>query len=663
MNSRIETLNVDIETFSSVDLLKVGVYRYVEAPDFEVLLFGYSINRQPKIVIDLAQGEVIPREVVVALFNPSVIKRAFNANFEIVCLSKHFGQSLSPEQWRCTQVLALYLGLPNNLYNVSRVVSPKEAELHKSATGKALIRFFCCPCKPTKKNGGRTRNLPHHDPAKWALIKEYCGQDVVSEAGICDKLLRWAPPLSEQKLWTFDQLINSRGMLVDRELVRSAIAIDAEIVARNTAEFVKLTGIEKATQVAKLKKWLATEHDLETDSLDKEHVKKLLSLTDNDQVERALQLRQQLSKSSVAKYKTIKASVCADGRVRGLLQFYGANRTGRWAGRLLQVHNLPKSNLSQADLALAREIVKSRDIELLEMLFGYIPSLLSQLIRTVFIAPYGMFLLVIDFAAIEARVLAWAANETWRLEVFRTHGRIYEASASTMFGVPLESIDKHSPLRQKGKVAELALGYHGAEGALITMGALDMGLTMEELPGIVSVWRAANENIMQFGWKMASNAKRCIRTRLPVSVEGRYGFRYESGMLFMDLPSGRSLCYAKPRLEQDGKYTTITYDGMDQKTKRWGRTDTYAGKLLENYTQAVARDCLAEALPELEAEGMPVICHIHDEGVAECDFSRWPDPEAALAKATEIFSRDIVWAPGLPLKGDGFISQFYRKDA
>lgn len=657
----MKTLNVDIETYSPEPLAKTGVYKYAEHEDFELLLFGYSVDGAESVVVNVAQGEAIPEEIVDALFNRAVIKRAFNAAFEIVCLSSHFGRPLSVKQWRCTMVLALYLGLPGNLYDVSRIVCPGEQQ--KSGVGRSLITYFCLPCKPTKTNGGRTRNLPHHDPDKWELFKGYCGQDVIAEAAVCDRLLRWAPPDSEQTLWTLDQEINDRGLLIDQDLVTAAIAIDDTLKAKHTAEFFRLTGIGKATQVAKIKTWLADEHDLNVESLNKESIKGLLKLNTDTDVERVLQLRQELSKSSVAKYRAIAASVCADGRVRGLLQFYGANRTGRWAGRLVQIQNLPKSSLTYQDLALAGSLVKNKDIELLQLLFGHIPALLSQLIRTTFVAPEGKAFVVVDFSAIEARVVAWAAREDWRMEVFRTHGRIYEASAAEMFKVPLASIGKQSPLRQKGKVAELALGYHGGVGALIKMGALTMGLTEAELPDLVSAWRTANPNIMSFGRGMELHAKRCLRTRRAVSVADRYRFRYESGMLFLDLPSGRSLCYVKPRIEQEGAFQNITYDGMDQVTKKWGRVETYAGKLLENYTQAVARDCLAFAMPALESAGLPIVAHVHDEAIVEVDLAKWPSPTAALTKAEEIFSRSIPWAAGLPLGGDGFVSDFYRKGA
>lgn len=656
----MHTLNIDLESYSPVDLKKTGVYPYAEHPDFEILLFGYSLDGGPRAVIDLAQGESIPPALVEAIFDEGFLKTAFNANFEITCLSRHFGRPLPPEQWQCTSVLALTLGLPGKLAQVAEVCK-LPMDKRKMGIGYSLIRYFCLPCKPTKVNGGRTRNFPAHDLGRWQLFKDYCAQDVTTEMAIREKLLRWAPSAEEQNLWFLDQKINRRGWLIDSDLVDAAIAVDATLKARATAEFMALTGISKATQVARLKTWLYEEHDVETDSLDKESVKAILKVTDNDAVERALQLRQELSRSSVSKYAAMTRSQCADGRIRGLFQFYGANRTGRWAGRIVQAHNLPKSELVQEDLALARGLVKDQDLDSLALLYGDIPSLLSQLIRSAFVAPKGKLFAVVDFSAIEARVLAWSAREGWRMEVFCGHGKIYEASAAEMFKVPIESIGKKSPLRQKGKIAELALGYHGGVGALITMGALKMGLHIEELQPLVDAWREANPNILSFGRQMEIDAKRCLRDHLPHGND-RYVFRYESGMLFMDLPSGRSLCYVKPRIEKSEitGYMNVTYDGQDPITKQWSRTSTYAGKLLENHTQAVARDCLAVAMTRLDAAGFTIVGHVHDEVILEVpeDIA-----EAELRRAEAIFAQPILWAPGLPLTGDGFTSPFYRKDA
>ena len=655
----LKTLSVDIETFSEINLLKSGCYPYAMHPSFELLLFGYSVDGGPRIVIDVAQGDDVPEEIAEALFDPDVIKRAFNANFEITCLSAHFGRQLPPEQWRCTCVLALTLGMPGHLAAVAEVCK-LPVDKQKMGIGKALIMYFCCPVKATKKNGGRTRNYPHHDPAKWALFIEYCGRDVEAEMAVCEKLLRWAPNDTQQALWNLDQRINNRGWKIDLELVKAAIEIDATIKARLTEEFISLTGITKATQVAKIKTWLLDEHELVVESLNKESIKELLKLNDDTTVERVLQLRQQLSKSSVSKYAAMVRSVCSDDRIRGLFQFYGANRTGRWAARLVQAHNLPKSDLAEEDLALARELVKARDIELLQLLFGDVQALLSELIRSAFIPEDDHLFAVVDFSAIEARVVAWGAGCEWRMEVFRTHGRVYEASAAAMFKIPLESIGKKSPLRQKGKISELALGYHGGAGALITMGALKMGIPESELQGLVDAWRAANPEIMAFGRAMEKNAKICLRQKIRTGVPGKYWFRYESGMLFMDLPSGRSLCYVKPRIEKVGSFDNITYDGIDPDIKVWGRAETYAGKLLENWTQAVACDVLGLAMTRLDAVGYPIVGHVHDEVILEVEAAT---AEASLHSAEEIFAQPISWAPGLPLKGDGFLSPFYKKDA
>lgn len=657
----MNTLSVDLETYSIEPLPKTGVHRYAEHPDFEILLFGYSIDGAERVVIDLAQGEEIPDEIKAALFDPAVIKTAFNAAFEITCLSRHFGEPLPPEQWRCTSVLALTLGLPGHLADVA-VVCKLPQDKRKQGIGRALITFFCMPCKATKKNGGRMRNLPHHDPARWALFVEYCGQDVVVEMAIREKLLRWAPNPTEQALWVLDQKINNRGWRIDRELVTAAIAIDETIKARATAEFCALTGIAKATQVAKLKAWLDTEHDVQTESLNKASVARILAWMVPEAVEKALLLRQQLSKSSVSKYLAMARSVCADDCIRGLFKFYGANRTGRWAGRIVQAHNLPKSNLSLLELRIARELVKLRDIETLLALFGDPQALLSELIRSAFCPPAGRRFAVVDFAAIEARVLAWLAACEWRMEVFRGHGRIYEASAAAMFKVPLESIGKKSPLRQKGKIAELALGYHGGVGALITMGAFDMGLHENELQPLVDAWREANPEIMAFGKQMDRDAKACIRTKMSAGVPGKYLFRYSSGMLFMDLPSGRSLCYVKPHIEKSELtgYWNVTYDANNPITKQWGRAETYSGKWLENLTQAVARDCLAVAMTRLDTWKLDICGHVHDEVIIEVGEDV---AERSLTFAEKIFATPISWAPGLPLCGDGFISPFYRKDA
>jgi DNA polymerase bacteriophage-type len=655
----VKELNIDIETYSSVDLKKSGVYAYVASPDFEVMLFGYAIDGGKTHCVDLMNGEEIPEEVIEAITDPDVIKRAFNANFERTCLAKHFGKPMPPNQWRCTSVLALTLGLPGHLAEVGRVVGlPQDKQ--KMGIGGGLIRFFCIPCKPTKKNGQRTRNFPHHDKDRWALFIEYCKGDVVSEMAVVEKLIRWDLPDREWDMWFLDQDVNDRGIVIDRELVDAAIEIDNETKASLTAQFVALTGITKATQVAKLKAWLDEEFDIQADSLNKQAVKDILATTDEFAVEEALRLRQELSKSSVAKYKAMGRAVTPDDRVRGLYQFYGANRTGRWAGRLVQMQNLTKTDLSLRDQMLARQLVKDRDIDTLEILFGPVQPLLSGLIRSAFLPKPGNTFVVIDFSAIEARVLAWGALCQWRLDVFKTHGKIYEASAEQMFKLPAGSVGKSSPYRQKGKIAELALGYLGGVGALITMGALRMGLSEPELQPIVTAWREANPEIVDFAREMEANAKKTLRKKMAHGVPGRYQFRYESGMLFMDLPSGRSLCYVKPRIVEEDGYRNITYDGMDQETKRWGRTKTYAGKLVENWTQAVARDCLAEVLPQFDVlPNVEIVGHVHDEAILETLETLGAE---ILHQGEKIMAQDIVWAPGLPLRGDGFVTPFYRKD-
>lgn len=655
----MKRLRIDLETYSLVDLKKTGVYPYAEHPTFEVLLFGYQIDDGPVEVVDLKCGEKIPPHVVDAITDPAVIKTAYNANFERVCLARHFGRPMPPEQWRCTSVLALTLGMPGHLGAVAEVCK-LPLDKQKMGIGAGLIRYFCIPCKPTKKNGERTRNLPHHEPEKWKLFVEYCRQDVVTEGALAEKLERWSPSDEEQALWCLDQRINDRGVLIDTDLVEAAIAIDGHIKAKLTEEFFNLTRISKATQVAKIKKWLEDEHDIETEKLNKEAVKDILKLTDEAAVTRALELRQLLSKSSVAKYYAMKRAVCADGRVRGLFQFYGANRTGRWAGRLVQMQNLTKSDLSPEDLALARELVKAWDLDAIEVCFGPVQPLLSELIRTAFVPPPGKKFAVVDFSAVEARGLAWGAGEAWRMEVFRTHGKIYEASAEQMFHLPPGSVDKKSPYRQKGKIAELACGYQGGPGALVTMGALKMGLKEEEFPGIIKAWRDANKKIKSFWYEMERCAKKTIKTKQSHGVPGRFRFSYESGFLFMELPSGRKLAYVKPRIVTNGDFENITYDGMDQETKVWGRVDSYGGKLVENWCQATCRDALRDALIDLEQVLPEIVGHVHDEAIVEVDEDT---AEADLATAESVFGRVREWAPDLPLKGDGFVSDFYRKDA
>lgn len=650
-------LSIDLETYSSVDIKKAGVYPYVEAPDFQILLFGYAFDDDPVQVVDLASGEELPNHVLQAICNPGVIKTAYNANFERVCLSRVYRWKMpffSPNDWRCSSVHALTLGLPGKLEEVAKAM---KLEQQKDTQGKALIRYFCTPCKPTKANGERTRNLPHHAPEKWAAFKEYCRQDVEVERTIRKALARFPVLPIEQKLWCLDQKINDGGIRVNPDLVAHAIACDTQYQERKTEEAARLTGLDNPNSVAQLKDWLMAAEGLEVDSLNKETVPELLKQAESDTVKRVLELRQEMAKTSVKKYMAMDRARCKDDRIRGLLQFYGANRTGRFAGRLVQIHNLPQNHLK--DLDLARNLLLSGDYELLELLFESVPGVLSQLIRTAFIPSEGHTFMVADFSAIEARVIAWLAGEKWRLDVFNTHGKIYEASASQMFKVPLESITKGNPLRQKGKVAELALGYQGGPGALIQMGALDQGLTEEELPGLVKMWRASSPNIVRFWYTVGDAAIEAVSENKTVQLPHGIAFSLESGIFFAKLPSGRRLAYVRPRIEEDTRFNKpkLTYEGMDQVKKQWVRVSTYGGKLVENLTQAIARDCLAEALLRLDDAGYKIPMHVHDEVVLDV-----PHGSSTLEKACEITGQPIKWAPGLPMRADGFVTDYYKKD-
>ncbi len=649
----MRTLGIDLETYSSVDLTKCGVYAYTEAPDFEILLFGYAFNDEPVQVIDLASGEKLPESVVEALFDPDVIKTAFNANFERTCLAKHFGTPMPPEQWRCTAVHALTLGLPGHLDAVAKVL---KSEQQKDSTGKALIRYFSIPCKPTKANGGRTRNLPQHDPEKWAKFKAYCAQDVETERALRKTMERYPVPENEHRLWALDQRINDRGILIDPELVKHAIACDTAYQDQLVEEATRLTGLDNPKSVAQLKAWLLEAEGLEVESLNKETVPALLAQVEDETTKRVLELRQAMAKTSVKKYQAMDRARCKDNRIRGLFQFYGAGRTGRWAGRLVQVQNLPQNHLP--DLDLARQLLLAGEYDTLEMLFDSVPVVLSQLIRTAFIPSPGCRFIVADFSAIEARIIAWLAEEQWRLDVFNSHGKIYEASAAQMFRVPVESVDKGSPLRQKGKIAELALGYGGSVGALKAMGALKMGLEEEELPGLVESWRAANPNIIQFWWNVGDAAMRAVKEKTAVQLHHGIAFSYESGGLFLRLPSGRRLCYVRPRIETDERFNrpVLTYEGVEQ-GKSWGRISTYGPKLVENIVQATARDCLAVAMLRLDAAGYQIAMHVHDEVVLDVPFSF-----GSLEQVCEIMGEPIPWAPGLPLRADAFETEYYRKD-
>jgi DNA polymerase len=656
-------LSIDLETYSSVPLAKAGAQKYIQSPDFQILLFAYSLDSAPVEIIDLAQGETLPPWLASALSDPGYIKHAYNAAFEWGCLSKFMG-ALPVDQWRCTMLHGLYCGYTAGLEATGRALGLPD-DKQKLSTGRFLIRYFCIPCAPSKANGGRTRNLPHHDPARWALFKEYCVGDVVTEVEILRRLSNFPVPGDVEKQWQTDLIINARGVSVDMALVQGALEIGATTRQQLMEEAVQLSGLNNPNSVAQLTKWLEEKLDEELTDLRKDTVNRLLGGNiEDDTARRMLEIRQELGKTSTKKYNAIEAAVCADGRVRGLLQFYGANRTGRWAGRLVQVQNLPRTYTEP--LPLARHLVEHRETAKLRMLYGSVPDTLSQLIRTSFTASPGNVLVDADFSSIEARVISWLAGEHWRLEVFKTHGKIYEASASQMFGVPMERIVKGSPeyeLRQRGKVAELALGYQGSTGALIAMGALNMGLTEEELPEIVSRWRDANKRIRNLWYAMEAAAVSVIQNGTPAGVSGLILAREvdpANGLDFLTirLHSGRKLYYAQPALGlNQWDRPSIAYMGMDQTTKKWKQIETYGGKLVENCVQAIARDCLAEAIERLEVNGYPVVFHVHDEVVIDC-----PPERADLDTVAALMSQPLSWAPDLPLGADGWIGDFYKKD-
>ena len=649
-------LSIDIETYSSVDLVKSGVYAYTAAPDFEILLFAYEFeNAQPRIV-DIANGEKLPGEIMAALTDENITKTAYNANFERTCIARFFKIECDPKQWECSAVHAAELGLPSTLAGVAKALGLSE---QKDSRGKSLIAYFCKPCKPSKANEWRTRNLPQHARDKWKEFKEYCLQDVVVEASIrseLDGIQRL--PKSEKRLWEADQRINDRGVGVDMELVDKAIELDNANKERLTRKAAEITGLENPNSVAQLKKWIERKTGVYYDSLNKEAVTRIIEeIQDNDVIE-ALKIRAKLGKTSVGKYKAIKRSVDSDGRIRGLLQFYGASRTGRWAGRIVQVQNLPQNHI--ADLGALRETVKAGDFKLIDMLYDNVSDVLSQLIRTALIPSKGRRFIVSDFSAIEARVIAWLAGEKWRVEVFKTHGKIYEASAAQMFKVPVEDIKKGSPLRQKGKIAELALGYGGGVGALISMGALKMGLEEDELKPLVDTWRQSNPAITRL-WreieKAAINAtldtpSRIYKSTLPKGLS----FDKEAGILFVGLPSGRRLAYVNPEI-RDNKFgrPALTYMGVSEGS--WTRLETFGGKLTENIVQAIARDCLAESIIRLEKAGYELNFHVHDEVILDA-----PIGEGSAQEVAEIMGRPIAWAQGLPLKADAYECEFYKKE-
>ena len=643
-----QILEMDIESFSDVDLIKCGVYAYADSPAFEILLFAYSFDGGETQIIDLAQGEKLPAEVEEAIFDVSVTKTAYNANFERTCLSKYFGRYIPPESWHCSAVQAAMLALPRSLEDVGRVLGLDEQKMKE---GKELIRYFCVPCKPTKANGGRTRNLPCHAPEKWELFKTYCKRDVEVEKSIRRKLHNFPIPESEMELYRLDQRINDRGVLVDMGLVKQAIACERlhkEVVTKRAYE---LTGLENPNSVAQLKGWLG-DMGMEAESLSKKAVADMIAETDGE-VEELLRLRLLMAKTSVKKYEAMERSACSDGRVHGMLMFYGANRSGRWSGKNVQIQNLPKNDIP--DLELARNLVKQGRFEDIELLYDSTPNVLSELIRTAFIPKPGCRFVVADFSAIEARVMGWLSGEEWVLDVFRGDGKLYEMTASRMFGIPMAEIGKSSPERAKGKVASLACQYGGSTGALVSMGALDMGLTEEELPPLVAAWRKANPHMVQFWWNVDAAAVKAVTEKQKTKV-GKIIFEYKSGILFITLPSGRKLSYVKPRMAvnrfgRDG----LTYEGISE-NKKWSRIETYGPKLVENIVQGTARDLLAEAMLRVEKKGYPIVMHCHDEIIAEV-----PEGIGSVDEMCEVMAVQPEWAEGLPLRADGYSCSFYQK--
>ena len=660
----IHTLSLDVETFSDVDLKKCGVYKYAESSDFEILLFGVSVDGGEVTVYDLASGDTVPEEIIRALADDSVIKWAYNASFERVCLSvwlrRNYPQYFSsysieddtvrnyldPSSWRCSLVWGAYMGLPLSLEGIGKVL---KLENQKMAEGKALIRYFCVPCKPTKANGGRMRNLPEHDPVKWSTFIAYNKRDVETEMAIQQKLSKFPVPEFLWEEYHLDQEINDRGIQLDMVLVEQAIAIDERSREELSAKMQQLTALENPNSVHQMKEWL-TKHGLEVDSLDKKAVKELLKTAPPELAE-VLELRRQLAKSSVKKYQAMQNAVCADGRARGMFQFYGANRSGRWAGRLIQLQNLPQNHM--AHLEDARSLVRSGDYALLSALYDSVPEVLSELIRTAFVPRDGYKFIVSDFSAIEARVLSFLAGESWRLKVFAENGDIYCASASAMFHVPVEKHGQNAHLRQKGKIAELALGYGGSVGALKSMGALEMGLAEEELQPLVDAWRTSNPNIVQLWWDVDNAVKTTVRQRLDTETHG-IRFRYRSGMLFIILPSGRQLCYVKPKMGTN-KFggESVTYEGVGS-TKKWERIESYGPKFVENIVQAISRDILMYAMRTLSH--CFIVGHVHDELIVECGM------DVSLDAVCDQMGRTPPWIEGLNLRADGYETMFYKKD-
>ena len=659
----MKAISIDLETYSDVDLQKCGVYKYAQSDNFEILLFGYSVDGGEVIVVDLAQGETIPDEIVKAFTDESVTKWAFNAAFERVCLSEYLrryykrdfrsysinedtvGDYLDPSSWKCSMIWSAYMGLPLSLAGAGAVLGLSEQKLTE---GKDLIRYFCVPCKPTKVNGGRTRNLPLHDIEKWEMFKKYNKRDVEVEMSIQEKLSKFPVPEFVWEEYHLDQEINDRGIALDMAVVKNAILFDSKSKAVLSDKMQELTGLDNPNSVQQMKQWLA-DNGLEMDSLGKKEVAEVLK-TAPEPLQTVLSLRQQLAKSSVKKYQAMENAVCKDGRARGMFQFYGANRSGRWAGRLIQLQNLPQNHIT--DLAEARSLVEQGNYDAMNMLYDDIPDTLSQLIRTAFVPRKGKKFIVSDFSAIEARVLSHLAGEKWRADVFASGGDIYCASASQMFHVPVEKHGQNAHLRQKGKIAELALGYGGSVGALKSMGALEMGLAEEELQPLVDMWREANPNIVKFWWEVDRAVKKVVKERMSSKV-GSVSFSYKSGMLFIGLPSGRNLSYVKPKMgvNQFGS-ESVTYEGVGG-TKKWNRIESYGPKFVENIVQAISRDILMYAMRTLSH---CFICgHVHDELIIECD------KRVSLAAICEQMGRTPPWIDGILLRADGYECNFYKK--
>lgn len=645
-------LHIDLETYSDIDIGKCGAYRYVDSPNFEILLLAYAYDDEPVTVIDLAQNEAIPKDVLAGISDEGVTKVAHNAAFERVCLSKYLNKRLDPKAWHCTMVHALSLGFPASLADVGKALNLEE-DKQKMAVGKRLITYFCKPCKPTQANGQRTRNYPHHDPEKWDLFKEYNRQDVVTEQAIYERLMKFPLPENERILYCLDQSINDYGIGVDTDLMDKVIGYSKDYEAALRKECEELTGGINVHSIVQLKQWLTEQEGRQIDSLTKDDVDQLLKLDLKPSSRRILELRQETGKTSVKKYEAFERSICSDGRIHGAFQFYGAGRTGRWAGRLIQPQNFPRNAFE--DIALARQMVKSARWDEIEMLYGSMNDVFSTLIRTLIVPPEGMTFAIADYSAIEARVVAWMADEKWRQDVFANGGDIYCMSATQMFGVPVEKHGQNSHLRKKGKVAELACGYGGGVGALRKMGGEQMGLSEKEMDDIVKKWRRSSPHVVKLWRELGDAAIEAIDTRLRVKCRHGVSFKYAKGILFMTLPSGRSLAYVQPRF--DGQ--ELTYMGMNQTTRKWERTKTWGGKLTENLIQAIARDCLATSMQKIQKAGYHIVMHVHDEVIVEVPTD---DADGHLKRIEELMGEPIEWAPGLLLTADGFTSEYYRKD-